>query len=254
MFAMTSTAITTNVHEIADGVYRLSTLVPEVAPGGFTFNQFLVTGDEPMLFHTGGRGFFPLVAEAISKIVPLDSLRWISFGHVEADECGAMNLLLAAAPHSAVVFNPLGCDVSLNDLCDRPPEVRDDGTSFDIGGHVLTLLATPHVPHGWEAQVMFDETTRTLFCGDLFSQIGGGPAIVHDDIVGPALDAEDLFHATALSPTTAATLRWLAQLEPRTLAVMHGASFAGDGAQALRDLADAYEQRVAAALAAVPAT
>jgi flavorubredoxin len=113
--------LTTNIHEIADGVFRLSTCVPEVAPGGFTFNQFLIAGDEPTLFHTGPRGMFPLVSEAVGRVLPLASLRWISFGHVEADESGAMNLFLDAAPGSEVAFNPLGCDISLNDLCDRPP-------------------------------------------------------------------------------------------------------------------------------------
>lgn len=237
--------LNTNVHEIADGVFRLSTCVPDAAPGGFTFNQFLITGDEPLLFHTGPRQMFPLVADAIGKIVPLDSLRWISFGHVESDECGSMNLFLEAAPESAVVFNPLGCDVSLNDLCDRPPEAIEDGTSYDAGGHVFSLYATPHVPHGWEAQVLFDETTRTLFCGDLLAQTGDGPAIIHDgDVVGAALAAEDVFHATALTPVTAPTIRRLADLEPRTLAIMHGPSYAGDCVKALHDLADAYEGRV----------
>jgi flavorubredoxin len=235
---------TTNVHEISDGVFRLSTLVPEAAPGGLTFNQFLITGEEPALFHTGPRQMYPLVSEAIAKVVPLEELRWITFGHVESDECGAMNRLLDAAPQSTVFFNPLGCDVSLNDLCARPPQVREEATAFDTGGHVLSLHATPHVPHGWEAQVLFDEATRTLFCGDLFGQTGDGPAIVHEDVVGPALDAEDLFHSTALTPTTAPTLRRLADLEPRTLALMHGPSFVGDCTQALHDLADAYERRL----------
>lgn len=235
---------TTNVHEISDGVFRLSTLVPDAAPGGFTFNQFLIRSDEPVLFHTGPRQMFPLVSDALAKVVPLETLRWITFGHVESDECGAMNLLLDAAPHGTVVFNPLGCDVSLNDLCDRPPEIREDAAAFDTGGHVLSIHTTPHVPHGWEAQVLFDETTRTLFCGDLFGQVGDGPAIIHDDVVGPALDAEDMFHSTALTPTTPTTIRRLADLEPRTLALMHGPSFVGDCTQALRDLADAYEQRL----------
>jgi flavorubredoxin len=244
--------LTTNVHEIADGVYRLSTCVPEVAPGGFTFNQFLITGDEPAIFHTGPRQMFPLVADAIGRVTPVDSLRWISFGHVESDECGAMNLLLEAAPASTVVFNGLGCDVSLNDLCDRPPQPAESGVPFVTGDHELSIHVTPHVPHGWEAQVLFDETTRTLFCGDLFSQTGDGPAIVHDgDIVGAAMAAEDLFGATALSPTTAPTIRRLAELEPRTLAIMHGPSYAGDCVQALHDLADAYEARVQSLLPAV---
>ena len=241
--------LTTNIHEIADGVYRLSTCVPEVAPGGFTFNQYLLTGDEPVLFHTGPRQMYPLVADAIGKVIPLESLRWISFGHVESDECGAMNLFLAAAPGSRVVFNPLGCDVSLNDMCDRPPEPTNDGTHYDAGGHVLSIYATPHVPHGWEAQVLFDETTRTLFCGDLFSRVGDGPAIVHDgDIIGPAMAAEDMFGATSLTPALGPTLRRLADLEPRSLAIMHGPVYAGDCRQALLDLAEAYETRVRDAL------
>ena len=238
----------TNIHEISDGVYRMSTVIPEVAPGGFTFNQYLMTGDEPLLFHTGARGLFPLVSDAVGKVMDVDRLRWISFGHVESDESGAMNQWLAAAPDSAVVFNPLGCMVSLNDLCDRPPVLATPDDVIDIGGHVVRTIATPHVPHGWEAQVIFDETTSTLFCGDLFTQIGEGPAIVHDaDVVQPALEAEDIFGATALTPDTAPTIRRLAELEPRTLALMHGPAYAGDCRQALLDLADAYEARVLAA-------
>jgi flavorubredoxin len=234
----------TTIHEIADGVHRLSTLVEEAAPGGFTFNQYLIEADEPMLFHTGMRGLFPLVSEAVAKVVPVDRLRWIGFGHVEADESGAANLWLAAAPHATVTFNPLGCAVSLDDLCDRAPDPTPDGSTRDLGGHRVTTIATPHVPHGWEAQVLFDETTRTLFCGDLFSQVGDGPALVHDvDVVGPAVAAEDVFHATALTAEAPRTLRRLAALEPRTLALMHGPAFAGDCRQALLDLADVYEAR-----------
>jgi len=240
--------MTTNIHEIADGVYRLSTVVQEVAPGGFTFNQYLLTGDEPLLFHTGARQLFPLVSEAVAKVIDLDQLRWISFGHVESDESGAMNSWLAAAPRSEVLFNPLGCLVSLNDLSDRPPVMAAPGEPQVIGARTVRTIPTPHVPHGWEAQVLFDETTRTLFCGDLFTQTGEGPAIVHDvDLIQPALDAEDLFGATALTVNTAPTIRQLADLEPRTLALMHGPAYAGDCRQALHDLADAYEARVAAA-------
>jgi len=241
--------LSTNVHEIADGVYRLSTLVPDVGPDGFTFNQYLVTGDEPTLFHTGGRQLYPLVSEAIAKVIPVETLRWISFGHVESDECGAMNQFLAAAPSSEVIFNPLGCDVSLNDLCDRPPVVSDGTTTFGGADHSLRIVMTPHVPHGWEAQVLFDETTRTLFCGDLFSSLGDGPALLHDgDVVGAALAAEDLFGATSLTPSAGPTIRKLADLEPRTLAIMHGPAYAGDCVQALHDLADAYEARLQGAL------
>lgn len=244
--------LTTNIHEIADGVYRLSTCVPEVAPGGFTFNQFLLTGDAPALFHTGPRQMYPMVAEAVAKIIPLETLRWISFGHVESDECGAMNLFLDAAPESVVAFNPLGCDISLNDMCDRLPEPWDGADPHDLGGHLVSLHPTPHVPHGWEAQVLFDSSTSTLFCGDLLSQLGDGPAIVQDgDIVGAALAAEDMFGATGLTPDTAPTIRRLAELEPRTLAIMHGPSYAGDCVGALHELADAYDARLRDSLGAV---
>jgi flavorubredoxin len=234
-------SIQTNINEINDGIFRLSTWVPDVSPEGFTFNQFLITGDEPLLFHTGPRGMFPLVAEAVAKVVPVESLRWITFGHVEADECGAMNMWLAAAPNSQVAHGALGCFVSLNDLCDRPPRALEEGEVIDIGGKRLRQISTPHVPHGWEAQVLFEETTGTLLCGDLFSQIGASPALTTDDIVAPALVAEDLFHATALAPHTTSTLRSLGDLAPTTLALMHGPSFQGDGRRALYDLAAAYD-------------
>ncbi len=238
---------TTDVDEIADGIYRLSTWVPEVTPDGFTFNQFLLTGEEPLLFHTGMRGLFPLVAEAVAKVVPVESLRWITFGHVEADECGAMNMWLAAAPQSEVAHGALGCDVSLNDLCDRPPRALAEGEVIDLGGKRVRQISTPHVPHGWEAQVLFEETTGTLLCGDLFSQFGRPAAVTTGDIVEPAVVAEQLFHASSLAPNTGATLRMLADLQPTTLAVMHGASFTGDGGQALRDLATAYDEMITAA-------
>lgn len=239
----------TTVHEIAGGVFRLSTCIPDAAPGGFTFNQYLIDGDEPLLFHTGPRRMFPLVSEAARKVIDLDRLRWISFGHVESDECGAMNEWLSAAPEATVIFNALGCMVSVEDLADRPPEhLLEDGTR-NLGGHQIQAILTPHVPHGWEAQVLFDETTRTLFCGDLFTQVGDGPALVDGaDIIGPAIEAEDIFGATCLTAQTAPTMRRLAALEPQTMALMHGPAFAGNCGQALRDLADAYEARFAASV------
>ena len=232
------------VSEIADGIYRISTWIPDVSPEGFTFNQFLVTGEETLLFHTGMRGLFPLVAEAVATVRPVESLRWITFGHVEADECGAMNMWLAAAPHSQVAHGALGCDVSLNDLCDRPPRALAEGEVIDLGGKRLRQISTPHVPHGWEAQVLYEETTRTLLCGDLFSQVGAGPAITTDDITEAAFQAEEMFHASCLAPQTATTLRQLGALEPGTLAVMHGSSFHGDCRRALDDLAGGYERIV----------
>jgi flavorubredoxin len=237
------------VDEIAAGIYRISTWIPEVTPEGFTFNQFLVVGDEPLLFHTGGRGMFPLVAEAVASVVPVESLRWISFGHVESDECGAMNMWLAAAPRSQVAFGALGCDISLNDMSDRPPRVLAEGDVIELGSKRLRQISTPHVPHGWEAQVLFEETTRTLLCGDLFSHVGAPPALTTDDVVAPAMVAEAMFHATCLAPHTGQVLRALGDLEPTTLAIMHGSSFSGDGRKALYDLADAYAQLQAGALA-----
>jgi flavorubredoxin len=239
------------VDEIADGIYRISTWIPDVSPEGFTFNQVLVVGEEPLLFHTGMRMLFPLVSEAVATVVPPEALRWISFGHVEGDECGAMNAWLTAAPHAQVAYNALGADVSLNDMCDRPPRILEEGEVLDIGGKRLRQISTPHVPHGWEAQVLFEETTGTLLCGDLFSQVGAGPALVTDDVVGPALAAEGMFGATCLAPHTGSTLRGLADLEPTTLAIMHGPSFQGDGGRALRDLATAYDQMAEGARAPV---
>jgi flavorubredoxin len=235
------------VDEIADGIHRISTWIPEFSPDGFTFNQFLVAAAEPLLFHTGPRGMFPLIAEAVATVLPVESLRWITFGHVEADECGSMNMWLTAAPNSQVAHGALGCGVSLNDLCDRPPRSLADGEVIDLGGKCVRQIPTPHVPHGWEAQVLFEETTGTLLCGDLFSQVGGGPALTTDDVVEPAMVAEQMFHATALAPHTADTLRRLGDLNPTTLAIMHGSSFQGNGRQALYDLAQSYEGLIAAA-------
>jgi len=188
---------------------------------------------------------FPLVAEAVATVVPVEALRWITFGHVESDECGSMNMWLTAAPDSRVAHGALGCDVSLNDLCDRPPRALGEGEVIDLGGKRVRQISTPHVPHGWEAQLLFEETTGTLLCGDLFSQIGAGPAVTTDDVVEPALAAERLFHASSLAPNTAGTLRQLGDLSPTTLAIMHGASFRGDGKAALYDLAAGYEKLIA---------
>ena len=153
----------TKINEIADGIYRLSTFVPEIAPpAGFTFNQFLILGDEPLLFHTGLRKMFPLVRSAVSRLIPPERLRWIAFGHYEADECGAMNEWLAVAPQAQVAHGQTGCLVSLNDMADRPPRVLQDGETIDLGnGKRVRYLDTPHIPHGWEAGVLFEETTRT---------------------------------------------------------------------------------------------
>jgi flavorubredoxin len=231
----------TRINEIANGIYRLSTYVPDVAPpAGFTFNQFLIKGDEPLLFHCGMRGIFPLVSAAVARIVPVESLRWIAFGHVEADECGAMNSWLAAAPQAQVAHGMIACMVSLNDLADRMPRALNDGEVLDLGGKRVRYIDTPHVPHCWEAGVIYEEMTGTLLCGDLLTHVGDGAALTGSDIVGPAIAAEDLFHATSVGVATAPTIRKLAALKPRTLGLMHGSSFNGDCAGALGALADYY--------------
>ncbi|MBF6438074.1 MBL fold metallo-hydrolase [Nocardia cyriacigeorgica] len=236
----------THTDEIADGIYRISTFIPELGPAGFTFNQFFVDAEEPLLFHTGMRGLFPLVTAQIERIRPVEQLRWITFGHVEADECGAMNLFLAAAPNAQVAHGALGCSVSIEDMADRPPRPMVDGEVLDIGGRHIQHFDTPHAPHNWEARVLYEQDTGVLFCGDLMSQLGNGPALTAADLVEPAAVAEDVFHATSLGPAVPAALRKLAQLRPTTLAIMHGSSFVGDGATALLALADEYEQRLAA--------
>jgi flavorubredoxin len=238
----------TRVDEIADDIYRLSTLVTEAAPGGFSFNQFVVRADEPLLFHCGPRQMFQLVSEAASRIVPLESFRWITFGHVESDELGSMNDWLAVAPNAEVAHGAIGCLVSLNDMADRPPRQLEDGEVIDLGGKRVLHIDTPHVPHNWEARVLYEETTNTLLAGDLGSQAGDGPAVTDGDIVGPALETEDLFLASSLTPALAPTMRKLAELQPTTLAIMHGPSYAGDGGGTLRALADSYQARVAAAV------
>ncbi len=231
--------------EIADGVHQLSTYLAEM---DFGLNQFLVAGDEPLLFHTGMRGMFPLVSEAVAGVLPSDQLRWVSFSHVEADECGSMNEWLAAAPGSTVVQGQTGCMVSLADLADRPPRPLADGEVLDIGGHRLRWIDTPHVPHAWEAGLLFDETTRTLFCSDLFTQMGDFAASTTDDIVGPAIAAEEDFPGSlSLHPATGSMIRRLADLDVATLALMHGPAFTGDCTTALIDLADDLDKRTAAA-------
>ena len=233
----------TEVDEVADGLYRLSTWIE---PAGLRFNQYLLDAEQPLLFHTGQRNLFPLVREAVATVMPVERLRWIAFGHLESDECGAMNEWLAAAPESTVLGGHLANVLSLNDLADRPPHGVADDEVVDLGGKRVRHLDTPHVPHGWDARVLYEETTRTLLCGDLFTQTGNGPAATDGDIVGPAVAAEDLFHATCLTPGTGATIRRLADLGSTTLALMHGPAFTGDNQQALEALAADCEARIAA--------
>jgi flavorubredoxin len=237
----------TNLDEIAPGIFRLSTLVPDIGPTGLTFNQFLVVDDEPLLFHTGHRSMFRSVQATIERVMPVERLRWITFGHVESDECGAMNEFLAAAPRAEVAHGGLGCLVSINEMADRSPRPLADGEVIEIGTKRIRHLDTPHVPHGWEARVLYEETTGTLLCGDLFTHLGDPPALVETDIIGPAIEAEDLFQASSLAPATPSSVERLAALAPKTLGLMHGSSYQGDCAGALRSLAADYRSRIEAA-------
>jgi len=241
----------TRITEIADGIYRLSTHVPEIGPpAGFTFNQFVIDGDEPFMFHTGLRRMFQTNLEALSRIMPADRLRWIAFGHFEADECGSMNEWLAVAPQATPAHGRTGCQVSLNDFADRAPRILDNNDTIDLGGKRVRFIDTPHTPHGWDAGVVFEETTGTLLCGDLFTQFGNADTSDGGDIVGPAGVAEDAFRFSSLSPGMGATIRGLAETAPQVLGLMHGPSFTGDGAAALEALAADYDRRILAAVKA----
>jgi flavorubredoxin len=229
----------TNVHEVADGIYRINT--PVAGPGGgFSFNQYLIVDDEPLIFHTGPRKMFPLVREAVASVLPPQDLRHIAFSHVEADECGSLNEWLAAAPQAAPLCGRVAAMVSINDLADRPPRALADGELITLGTHSVRWFDTPHLPHAWECGFLMEERTRTLFCGDLFTQGGTGSlAVTESDILAPSetfRHGMDYFsHTTNARPM----LERLAESGPTTLACMHGSAWRGDGAKLLRALADA---------------
>jgi len=230
----------TNVQEIASGIFRINTPVPLPDGNLFSFNQYLVVDDQPLLFHSGPRQLFPLVSEAIASVLPLQRLRYIGLSHVEADECGALNLLLAAAPQAVPLCGRVAAMVSVTDLADRLPLVLADGEELVLGSHTMRWFDTPHLPHGWECGLMMDTQTRTFFCGDLFTQPGDSTkALVDTDILGPSEAFRHQMDYYAHAPQTAALLAGLAKQAPRTLACMHGSAWQGDGASLLRNLSKA---------------
>ncbi len=240
----------TNVHEIAPGIYRINT--PVDLPGGlaFSFNQYLIADTLPLVFHTGPRRLFPLVAEAIGKVLPLPTLRYVAFSHVEADECGALNNFLAAAPAAVPVCSQVAAMLSVNDLADRPARTLADGEVLAIGTHALRWLDAPHVPHGWDCGFMLETATRTLLCGDLFTQGGSGEVPITDsDILGPSEAFRSPMDYYAHAPHTASVLERVAREAPQVLACMHGSAWRGDGAALLRALAKALDARALAAAA-----
>jgi flavorubredoxin len=248
---ITNTASGTNLHEIAAGIYRINT--PIAIPGGigFNFNQYLVDDDEPLLFHTGPRRLFPLTAEAIARVLPLERLRYIGFSHYEADECGALNDLLAAAPAAVPVCSRIAAMVSVDDFATRPSRALADGELLRTGRRVFTWLAAPHVPHGWDCGFMMELESGTLFCGDLFTQGGpGAEPLTEGDILGPSEAFRREMDYYAHAPHTAATLDRLAGEQPRVLACMHGSAWRGDGASLLRSLAHSLTDRAGMGAAA----
>jgi flavorubredoxin len=238
---VTNTQSGTNVHEIADGIFRINT--PVVLPGdagGFSFNQYLIVDDEPLLFHTGLRHLFPLVREAMAHVMPVERLRHVAFSHVEADECGALNEWLAAAPQAAPLCGTVAAIVSIGDLADRPPRALADGEVVSLGRHRVQWLDAPHLPHAWECGFLVEQATDTLLCGDLFTQPGAGnPAVTEGDILGPSEAMRAAMDYYAHHPATGQVIERFASFEPRVLACMHGSAFSGDGRRALLELAAA---------------
>jgi flavorubredoxin len=239
---VTNTQTGTNIAEIADGIYRINTPVDTI-PGGFSFNQYLIVDDEPLLYHTGLRKLFPLVQEAVAHLLPVERLRYIAFSHVEADECGALNQWLAAAPQAIPVCSRIAAMTSINDMADRVPRALSDGEQLTLGRHVVAWFDTPHLPHGWETGLMLEQQTRTLFCGDLFTQPGANnPALTESDILEPSETLRQALEYYAHARNTRVMLERLAQTEPLTLACMHGSAWRGNGAALLRALADRLEK------------
>jgi flavorubredoxin len=235
---ITNEASRTSIDEIADGIYRISTPVT-VLPGGFTFNQYLIVDEEPLLFHTGPRRMFPLVREAVEAVLPPDGLRHVGFSHFEADECGSLNEFLAVAPQAAPLCGRIAAMVSVDDVADRKARALADGEALVLGRHTVRWLDTPHVPHAWECGFLFEERTRTLLCGDLFTQPGAEhQPLTSGDILGPSEAMRGTLDYWAHSTSTRATLERLADLGPTTLACMHGSAWQGDGAGLIRALAD----------------
>ncbi|HSB97575.1 MAG TPA: hypothetical protein VLC91_14050 [Spongiibacteraceae bacterium] len=230
----------TNVHEIAEGIYRINTPVVIPGAGGFSFNQYLIVDDAPLLFHTGPRKLFPLVREAVASVVPIERLRYLSFSHVEADECGALNEWLHIAPQAVPLCGTVAAMVSIGDLADRAPIALADGELLTLGQHRVRWLDAPHLPHAWECGFLVEEHTATLLCGDLFTQGGADlPPLTESDILGPSEAFRQQMDYFSHTKNAAEMLERLASTAPTTLACMHGSAWHGDGGKLLRALAGA---------------
>ncbi len=234
----------TRVDEIADRIYRIHTPVPpSVIPGGFSFNQYLVVDMEPLLFHTGLRRLFPLVREAVASVIPPEKIRHVALSHYEADECGALNAFLAISPTARPLCSRVAAMVSVDDVADRPALALGDHEERELGDHVIRWIDTPHLPHAWECGFLFEATTKTLLCGDLFTQGGTAPVpLTEADVLGPSEAMRKKLDYFSHTRHARALLEKLARTEPTTMACMHGAAWTGDGAALLRALADEFEE------------
>lgn len=242
---MTSSAAA-SIDEIAPETYRVHVALPDALPGGFSFNQYLIADERPLLFHTGPKKLFPLIREQIEKVMPISRLRYIAFSHVESDECGSLPEFLRAAPESRPVCSDIAALVSISDLVDVEPLGMHDGQVLDLGRHRLVWQSTPHLPHGWECGYLFDTTIGLLLCGDLFTQPGTGDrAIVDDDILAPSEAFRRQLDYFSHSRDTAMLIDKLARLAPTRLACMHGSAWQGDGATMLRSLGRSLAERAA---------
>jgi flavorubredoxin len=246
---ITNSQTGTRIDEVAPSIYRISTPTA-LLPGGFTFNQYLLAGEQPLLFHTGPRGMFPLVSEAIASVLPVERLRWISFSHYEADECGSLNDFLERAPNAVPLCSQVGAMVSINDIAIRPARPLADGEVLDLGAMRVRWLDAPHLPHGWDCGYLFEETTKTLLSGDLFTQPGAEhKPVIEGDILGPSEAMRAQMDYYAHSPATATLIEKLAATKPRTLACMHGSAWTGDGSGLLIDLSRSLAATRMAAIA-----
>lgn len=236
---ITNSETGTNIEEIAEGIFRINTPIPpSLISGGFSFNQFLIVDEAPLLFHSGPRRMFPLVREAIAKILPLDRMRYFSFSHCESDECGSVNEFLALAPQALPLCGEVNAMIN-GDLFDRPPKALKNGEGLSLGKHQVQWFDTPHLPHAWECGYLLENATKTLLCGDLFTQGGAdNPAVTESDILGPSEAFRKKMDYFSQARNVKELIAPLAQAQPKTLACMHGSTWKGDGKKLLLELGE----------------
>src|SRR5262249_52830229 len=226
----------TRIEEIAPDIFRINTPLGHI-PGGFSYNQYLVRDDTPLLFHTGPRRLFAATRKAVAAAMPIEGLRYVALSHYEADECGALNEFLAAAPHATPVCSKVAAMIAIRDQAEREPKELAHGETLSLGANTVEWVDAPHLPHGWECGYLFAREAKTLFCGDLFTQPGtGDAAVTSSDILGPSEAFRGKFDYFSHTRDIDALIGRVARLEPTTLACMHGSAWQGDGGALLREL------------------